>query len=170
MPQQEHLALLRTQFAQGGVQPLQRFVQQCLLPGRGAPILTLSWSPDGTRLAVGSKSGDVPVWDPATGRLLVTVGDTKGIDYLPWSPDGKVLVRSGGRGVEIWEVATGKLLRPIPMKNTVGPLAFSPDGRVLAAGTYRAVNLIEVATGGRRLLLDHEGTDEVVLIHLRPRA
>ena len=41
--------------------------------GHRAGVISVSWSPDGTRLATGSTDGTAKVWDAAGGRELLTL-------------------------------------------------------------------------------------------------
>ena len=54
-----------------------------------SPVRSVSWSPDGTRLATGSEDGTAKVWDAAGGRELLTLkGHTGQVHSVSWSPDG----------------------------------------------------------------------------------
>lgn len=68
-------------------------------------VTALTWSPDGSGLAVGSSSGEVVVW---TGSKLVSLLPGKpnsAIDCLEFSADGHYLAAAGQQGnVFIWEV------------------------------------------------------------------
>jgi WD40 repeat protein/serine/threonine protein kinase len=66
-------------------------------------ITSLSWSPDGTRLATGSGEGTAKVWDAASGQELLSLqGNT-----VSWSPDGNRLAIGSADGtVRIWEAAS----------------------------------------------------------------
>jgi WD40 repeat protein len=70
------------------------------------PHHCVRWSPDGSRLAVGSESQSV-VYEMPSGKALDTYTGTT--VSLAWSPDGKQLctVSGGGRG-RIWGAATRK--------------------------------------------------------------
>jgi dipeptidyl aminopeptidase/acylaminoacyl peptidase len=60
------------------------------LKGHGSAIFSLSWSPDGKRLATGSEDGTAKVWNVADGRELLTFkGHT--VWSVAWSPDGNRL-------------------------------------------------------------------------------
>ena len=48
-------------------------LDQHTLIGHRAGVLSVSWSPDGTRLATGSWDGTAKVWDAAGGRELLTL-------------------------------------------------------------------------------------------------
>lgn len=70
-----------------------------------APAFALSFSPDGSLLAVGEGS-EIQVWDVASARLLTTLADSNVIQRLAFSPDGKYLVNSAQNNqITLWAVA-----------------------------------------------------------------
>jgi len=46
------------------------FVCQSTLSGHSDDVFSAAWSPDGTKLASGSKDKTVKIWNPATGECL----------------------------------------------------------------------------------------------------
>jgi WD40 repeat protein len=160
-PDGQRLALLLS----GGETQIRTFAGTQL----GAPMLTLpaaenwlddytdlSWSPDGTRLAM-SKRTVTHIVDAASGRVLIEIAGSQ--ERMSWSPDGRLLagVLQGGAKIGLWESETGQMLRvlnPNEANMYFGALAFSPDGRTLASGTSlpSAVFRWDVESG--RLLSD----------------
>jgi dipeptidyl aminopeptidase/acylaminoacyl peptidase len=69
---------------------------------------SVSWSPDGQRLATGSEDGTATVWQAASGReLLILKGHTSSIHSVSWSPDGQRLATGSEDGTaKVWEAAT----------------------------------------------------------------
>jgi serine/threonine protein kinase len=75
-------------------------------------ILTMAFAPDGKLLATGAgepKSGEVGLWDPATGKELhrwgAAVGYTRPVRGVAFSADGKMLFTVGDDDmVRVWRV------------------------------------------------------------------
>jgi WD40 repeat protein len=74
---------------------------------------SVAWSPDGARLAAGSVSGQVAIYDTAAGKALhiLEKAHEDGCDALAWRPDGKALATAGRDGKwKLWDAAEGKIL------------------------------------------------------------
>jgi WD40 repeat protein len=74
---------------------------------------SMAWSPDGTKLAVASVSGQVAIYDGESGRAvqLWEQAHTDGCDGLAWRPDGAALATAGRDGLwKMWDVAEGTAL------------------------------------------------------------
>lgn len=96
----------------------------------------VAFSNDNTNFAVGYDSGEVKIWDIATGNELLTFNDSStDINSLCFSPDGKYLV-AGSQTVLVWDLDTGEFDREIwPETSGVSCVYFSPDGSVLFSGS-----------------------------------
>jgi WD40 repeat protein len=117
----------------------------------GAPlhqgvVARAAFSPDGKTVLTASFDNNVArLWQVTTGQppghLLEHAGQPWGAlprPPLAYSPDGKLLVTTGKKGMILWEVTTGKRLYTLvagEVQRTLA-VAFSPDGHRLAvAGT-----------------------------------
>jgi RNA polymerase sigma factor (sigma-70 family) len=93
-----------------------------------------------------------PLPSEASARLGTARFRNGHIRYLAYTPDGKLLIASGQRGVSVMDAATGKELRRLgtELNNTFGATALSPDGKLLAFGSDgqdMGGVVYEVATG-----------------------
>ncbi len=124
-------------------------------------ISEITYSPDGTRLAV---AGGIGIWiyDAQTGEELdLLTGHTGDVESVSFSPDGRTLASgSWDDTVILWDVNTGEERRTLTgHTGDVESVSFSPDGRTLASGSWDdTVILWDVNTGEeRRTLTGHTG-------------
>lgn len=99
----------------------------------------MQWSPDGTRLAIGSREGIILIWQMANQQIeMVLGGHETEIISLAWSPDGRYLASSGrpDNTVRISDVQTGLLVQMATgHTDRVTAVAWAPDSdRVASAG------------------------------------
>ena len=129
-----------------------RLVEEISWPGAHA----LSFSPDGTRLAVIASSAGA-VLDVADGRqIFVLEAGLGSLTDVAWSPDGRLIAIGRDSGAaQVHEAATGEQRTVLPgHKSWVGAVAWSPDSALLATassdGTTRVWALFE--GGGRQIM------------------
>jgi WD40 repeat protein len=60
-----------------------------------ASILSVNWSPDGPRLAVGAGEGRVEMWEAVSGQLLFSCSGHDHVYGISWSPDGRGVAAGG---------------------------------------------------------------------------
>ncbi len=117
-------------------------------------IHPLAFSPDGKRVAVGSREF-VHLCDAVTGRQLAVLGPhAKAVWHLAYSLDGKRLASAGAEGdnaIHLWDGESGKEVAVLGGHTAnVGQLLFSPDGSRLVSGSNdpdNSARLWDAATG-----------------------
>ncbi len=100
-------------------------------------VADLRFSPDGTRLAVGTFDKLVEIFDVETGKLVAACEGHGGrVTAVAWSPDQKTLATGCDDGsIRFWEAATGKHTGTIEDAHSQGrhghgvtTLGYFPDG------------------------------------------
>ena len=130
--------------------------------GKGT-ISEITYSPDGTRLAVASGIG-VWLYDTTTHQEVDLVVTGWGpVTSVAFSPDGNIM--AVGSGVtDLWDVRTGTLIRTFRRAGG-GSVVFSPDGNTIAAGDVE-IRLWDIRTG--TLIHTLEGHSSVDSIAFSP--
>ena len=135
---------------------------------------SISFSPDGQTLAIGSSNrligsldGSVRLWDVRTRELGRTLELTTVPVDVSLSPDGRLLAIAGLDGtIYFWDVMTGERRHTIEHAHSVhcSSVSFSPDGQTLASGgSDNIVRLWDVSTGAlRHTLTEHTGSVNTV--------
>jgi WD40 repeat protein len=112
-------------------------------PDTTSPLLSVSWTNDSNRLAVGDQQGQVIIWDVQAGAQRYKHIAGNGGPYvwgLAWSPDGSRIASSGQyhgqNSVEVWDAALGNtLVRYTGHLGDVNSIAWSPDSKYVASGS-----------------------------------
>ena len=77
------------------------------IEGHNGTVLSVAFSPDGTRIASGSVDKTVRIWDSETGNLVAGPfeGHSGGVSSVAFSPDGTCIASgSSDKTVRIWDV------------------------------------------------------------------
>ncbi len=88
------------------------------------PVISVAFSPDGNRIAVGSSAEEVRVYKTDTGERVASFkGHQGGIYSVVFRPNGEQLAAAGFDGtVRIYDLKSGQLARafvPVPLENQV---------------------------------------------------
>lgn len=84
---------------------------QHLLAAHTGVINSISFSADGSTLAVGTENGTAQLWDTSTGEHQKTFTRRRyysGVDNVFFMPDGRTLAVISFSMVDLWDIATGK--------------------------------------------------------------
>jgi len=66
----------------------------------------------------------------------MTLSESRRIDAISYSPDGKMLASAGWGGLKLWDVPKGVIRSELEKDKGFMSIAFSRDGKTLAAGSY----------------------------------
>jgi len=135
-------------------------------------VSCVAFSPDDQLLATSDTSGEVQIWEIASGKQLqafkADTAWTWAVAYAPSagyfnSSDGYLLTTAGDDyTVKLWDVKTGKCLQLLKgHTSTVNAIAVHPTGQVLASctqdATIRLWQLSTIAQPLLRVLEGHQG-------------
>lgn len=151
-------------------QPWGQVVAAPLIEGRpytlwtaptGVVPTSVTHSPDGHAVVVGTSDGQLTRLDAATGAVRWQRGGQQSeVARVAWSPDGLWLATGGtDRTVRIWDAVTGDVRQTLAGANgTARSAMFSGDSRrVVSAGWWR-VDVWDVTTG--QLVRDDIGASQ----------
>jgi WD40 repeat protein len=112
--------------------------------------LSVSFAPQGERLAVGYGARDNLIWNIGTRKPVGTLAGTYGLGTaITYSHTGSLIAAGNGNDVRVWNADTTKLVRDLKgHTNTVSGLAFSPDdSRLASSSNDGTVRVWDPATG-----------------------
>ncbi|CAE6521482.1 unnamed protein product [Rhizoctonia solani] len=107
----------------------------------GSGVLSIAYSPDETRVAVGCEDGTVNVFNAQNGSILAGPlgGHTDWVRCVVFSPDGAyILSASSDYTIRMWNALDGTPV-DIPFEGHTYPvksIAFSPDSRQVVSGSW----------------------------------
>lgn len=138
--------------AAGNITTLRRLLdgQEIRRLAHAADVMTIAFSPDGRRVATGLSSGDILIWDPASGEQLQSIATGLSLSGAWFSPNATLLASAHRDGtISLWDYATGSRVTTMRgPQRSVEWLDFSPDGRRFASCTAdMMLKVWDVASG-----------------------
>ena len=112
---------------------------------------TVSWSPDGTKIASAGNGEIIEVWDPVTGNSLFNlVSGSSTVFSVAWSPDGTKIASGQKDGtVKIWDATNGNSISNLTgHSGGVNSVAWSSDSKNIVSGSGdHTARVWDVASG-----------------------
>ena len=137
------------------------------ITGNGGNILSVAFSPDENKLAVGSDNGTVHVYNVNTGEECYPplIKHKKGVRYVTFSPDGKkIFSASKDKSICMWNADKGEFINIVANvhEDEVLFLAFSKDYKKMASASADKIikiwniNLADNTCSVSRVLKEHK--------------
>lgn len=110
-------------------------------------VWSVSFSPDGSKLATAESNGKVHLWEKSGKKLLVLKGHTDKVNSISFSPDGQLLATAADDGTaRLWDLSSDQQLAEMRgHQGKVLSVSFRPNGSALATsgsdGTVRLWDL-----------------------------
>jgi WD40 repeat protein len=127
----------------------------------GDAVAEVSWSPDGTLIAVGGVDGRLALIEATTGRVVhALTAHEGGLFHCAFSPTEPLLATCGQDGqARLWNPATGERVKELAVGTAwVEQLVWSPVGGWLAVAGGRKLRLWNPTTGVVHESADHRST------------
>ncbi|CAE6420256.1 unnamed protein product [Rhizoctonia solani] len=141
--------------------------------GHTSNVVSIQFSPDGSRLVSGPYDRTVRVWDVERGATFVDPlkGHAHWVRSIALSPDGsRVVSCSDDRTLRLWDVRTGKLVGNPYNGHThyIYSVDFSPCGPyIVSGGIDKTIRLWDIRTG-RQLQQFEEHSSSVSSVAFSP--
>jgi len=127
------------------------------------PVRSLEFERQGHRVAVGTRTGQVGVWNADSGAREISMNGHEGIVMdVSFSPDGTLLGSAGGdKTARLWNVENGRERTKLEGHiGGVNSISFSADSQLVATGGWdKAVHVWDAASGGLKGTLEGHTAD-----------
>lgn len=123
-------------------------------------VMGMAITPDRNYMLLGLKDNSIKLWEPKTGRTLLTYnGHERFCNHLKVTRDGtRVVACDFGNLLKVWDLASGKEIRSFNVgKFGVNKFTVSPDGKfAVTAHDGHAIRVWDLSSG--RLVRKYENT------------
>lgn len=114
---------------------------------RTSYVYTVSYTPDGQRIFIIDREGQITTWEAATGRPLGTFSSEADLGAGLFAIGANKVAASGDKGVRVRDLNTGRALFEV-RDRAINTMMLSSDGRLLAlALPDSTVQLLDATTG-----------------------
>jgi WD40 repeat protein/DNA-binding SARP family transcriptional activator len=125
------------------------------LPAEPIAFNGVAFTPDG-RLVANGPGESLKIWDPGTGKELLTFGDAEIVLRIDVSPDGSLIAAADEDVASVWDAHTGEERFSVRGVGWATDVSWSPDSDALAvAGDSGLVKIVDRA-GKHLAQLAHE--------------
>jgi WD40 repeat protein len=110
--------------------------QPIILRGHERAVVSIAWSPDGTRIATASTNG-ARIWNVDSGQPTGFQAHTHGqVRSVAWSPDNtRVLTAGGDKTARVWTLDGSADPIVLPHHDELFSAAWSPDGKFIVTAS-----------------------------------
>ncbi len=146
---------------EAGKEPTEPVVLK--VDGDAKPLRSIAVRPDGQRVATGSESGAIRVWDVARRSLIESATMEGSVLALSYNPDGTLLLAGGSdRVARVYQSDGLKLRHTLIGHNApVSSVGFSPGGNTLATASIDGgVKVWETSSGVGVIAFGHKAANE----------
>jgi len=107
---------------------------RAIFPGGGGPVVSATFNPDGSLVALGAQSGLVRLYSVTSHTLVHELHTASSVDVVRFSPDGTLLaVGTKTHGLLLYDVRTGTVARTLAHTGAVLDASFA--GPYLVTGS-----------------------------------
>src|SRR5262249_3240451 len=122
---------------------------------QAGPAWYATLTPDNRFVVASEPTGQIRVYDAATGKPIRSFDGRKDEYLLTISPNGALLAtRASDWTIRLYDFASGRVLHELKGLSAVHALAFSPDGRWLASGHVTEPHLLVLQPDHRSDTID----------------
>ncbi|MBB5806004.1 WD40 repeat protein [Saccharothrix ecbatanensis] len=149
-----------------GTTAVHRSTDKVLLLKEDRPVLSVAFSPDGSRIATGAIDGTARVWDLAGEQLSARLeGHEQPVHDVAFSPDGRRVVTASSDGTaRVWSTSGEHLLTLVGHMTTLGSVTYSPDGtRIATTSSDGTARIWDADSGAELAILVHSEESAVLL-------
>jgi WD40 repeat protein len=112
------------------------------LCNRSNLVTSVSFSRDGSLLAVANGPGEVSVWDISAGKtILQAAAPSAGIPRVAFAPDGDLLAFTEASNIVIWNSLTRSRIASVPTGGLVVDMRFISRNKLIAANSHHTNNV-----------------------------